>query len=249
VRGWLLDRLEEARYWPRDAPALRSCDQLGNAAAADPEFLRVAAVYKGGPVEPAALVAELVAAEAVPYLPVLRYKESGLRKRAQWEETWALQRREDAGERLPGPIPVPPKYVSADFLKTDCWRLRGKLDVPKERWVSYPGAERAGDPTPVVAWAGYDHLGQARALVAYYQEAKDQWGWPAARLVPLLAGLDQLVPWLKQWHNEYREEFGGNPGDEIEGFVSAAAADVRVGREAVRGWQPEAAAKRGRKKG
>jgi hypothetical protein len=33
-------------------------------------------------------------------------------------------------------IPVPPKYTSADFLKTDFWRLRGKLDVPKERWIS-----------------------------------------------------------------------------------------------------------------
>ena len=32
-------------------------------------------------------------------------------------------------------IPVPPKYTSADFLKSDYWRLRGKLDVPKERWI------------------------------------------------------------------------------------------------------------------
>jgi len=27
---------------------------------------------------------------------------------------------------------------SADFLKRDYWRLRSKLDVPKERWVSFP---------------------------------------------------------------------------------------------------------------
>ena len=34
--------------------------------------------------------------ESVPFLPVLRYNESGLRKRADWERTWELQRGEDA---------------------------------------------------------------------------------------------------------------------------------------------------------
>ncbi|MEF8717029.1 MAG: hypothetical protein V5B44_04510 [Candidatus Accumulibacter necessarius] len=86
----------------------------------------------------------------------------GLRKRAQWEETWALQRREDAGEHV-GKIPVPPKYQSKDFLKTDFWRLRGGLDVPKERWISYPGCERGADGSLVIAWAGWDHLQQATA--------------------------------------------------------------------------------------
>lgn len=38
-----------------------------------------------------------------------------------------------------GAIPVPPRYVSADFQKAAWWRLRGKLDVPKERFVSLPG--------------------------------------------------------------------------------------------------------------
>jgi len=41
-----------------------------------------------------------------------------------------------------GDIPVPPKYTSADFSNGTFWRLRGKLDVPKERWISCPGAER-----------------------------------------------------------------------------------------------------------
>ena len=42
------------------------------------------------------LVAELVEAESVPLLPILRYKPTGLRKRAEWENTWDLQRHEDA---------------------------------------------------------------------------------------------------------------------------------------------------------
>ena len=219
--------------------SLYSCDQIGSDAAQDEGVMTVAAVYTGNAMfDVVSLVTELVTAEAVPYLPVQRYKKDGFRKRLQWEETWALQRREDAGEKLKEPIPVPPKYTSADFQKSDYWRLRGKLDVPKERWVSYPGAERDGDPTPVVTWAGYDHLGQARALAAYYQEAKDKYGWTNEKLIPLLAGLDQLVPWLKQWHNEHSEEFGGKPGDEIETFVSSAAADLRVSLESIRDWKP-----------
>ena len=37
-----------------------------------------------------------------------------------------------------GAIPVPPRYTSSDFRKGVWWRLRGKLDVPKERFVSLP---------------------------------------------------------------------------------------------------------------
>jgi len=29
----------------------------------------------------------------------------------------------------------------ASVLNTDSWRLRGKLDVPKERWLSFPHCE------------------------------------------------------------------------------------------------------------
>ena len=69
--------------------------------------------------------------------------EPGLRKRAAWEEVWALQRREDAGESLD--IPVPPQYRPTDFRTTAYWRNRGKLDVPKERFMLYPGAGRERD--------------------------------------------------------------------------------------------------------
>jgi hypothetical protein len=123
-----------------------------------------------------------------------------------------LQRREDAGEKV-GKIPVPPKYQSKDFLKTDFWRLRGGLDVPKERWVSYPGCERGADGSLVIAWAGWNHLQQATAMAAYYLEMKDNEGWEPERLQPLLAGLLELVPWLEQWHNEVDPAYGERMGD------------------------------------
>jgi hypothetical protein len=78
-------------------PRLTTTARLADALHADAEFLDVAALYAGRvDFDLATLVAELVESEAVPFLPVLRYSESGLRKRTQWEETWRLQRQEDA---------------------------------------------------------------------------------------------------------------------------------------------------------
>jgi hypothetical protein len=58
----------------------------------------VASVYRARPdFDLTELVVELVESESMPFLPVLRYKESGLRKRAIWEQVWDLQRREALG--------------------------------------------------------------------------------------------------------------------------------------------------------
>lgn len=69
---------------------------LADAARADADFVAVAELY--APRATAnldALVADLVDRESVPFLAVLRYAETGLRKRADWEATWEKQRAED----------------------------------------------------------------------------------------------------------------------------------------------------------
>ena len=40
----------------------------------------------------------------------------------------------EGGDRKKLEIPVPPKCKSSDLLKQSCWRHRGKLDVPEERF-------------------------------------------------------------------------------------------------------------------
>ena len=309
LRDWLLARLEAPTYFPRGQPAsadqppqLTSTARLADAVLRDADFMQMAALYAGHTdFDLPQLVAELVQAEAVPALPVQRYTDTGLRKRAQWQATWALQRREDAidaeidvleqtrrqallqtvkdttpgqepdadalawvqteldKEFVPrrkerkaaevGAIPVPPKYQSKDFLKTDVWRLRGGLDVPKERWVSYPGCERGADGSLVIAWAGWNHLQQATALAGYYVEVKENEGWDAARLQPLLAGLLELVPWLEQWHNDIDPAYGERMGTYYRGFVTDEARELGFTLEDLRAWKPAVtAAKRGRKK-
>jgi hypothetical protein len=251
LRDWLLARLESPRYWASDAqqpPTLTSTSRLADQAKEDADFMQVAALYAGhADFNFKPLVAELIASEAVPFLPVLRYTESGLRKRAQWEATWALQRREDAGEEV-GTIPVPPKYKNTDFSKTDYWRLRGGLDVPKERWVSYPGCERGVDGSGVIAWAGWNHLQQATALAGFYLDMKDNEGWPPERLQPLLSGLLELIPWLLQWHNEVDPVYGERMGAYYQGFVAEETRALGFTLDDLQTWKPVVmAATRGRR--
>jgi hypothetical protein len=245
LKNWLLDRLETKKYrkGTKDHPELTTTAQMADVASADAEFQQVAALYRSRPdFDMAALVAELVEAEAVPLLPILRYKPAGLRKREVWERTWELQRQQDAGKDV-GDIPVPPKYATADFLKTDYWRLRGKLDVPKERWVSYPNCSTDSDPTLVVGWAGWNHLEQATALIATY-DARKRDGWDAKRLTPLLAGLDQLLPWIHQWHPEIDAEFGETAGQSFQTMLEHDAHELGLTLEDIRQWTPPEKAKK-----
>jgi len=260
LRIWLLDRLEsyfdfDGRMNDEGKPtakldvALTSVARLADVARQDPDFMQVGELYRNDPAfDVQRLVAELVEVENVPLLPVLRYKPTGLRKRAEWEQTWKLQREEDrTGQQLD--IPVPPRYTSADFLKSDCWRLRGKLDVPKERWVSFPHCE-GPDGTLLIAWAGYDHLQLARAISSYFVDIQERLGGrDDPRLVPLLAGLLELLPWIKQWHNEPDTAFDGlRMGDYFEGFINEEARQLNKTIPEIKAWlPPQKAAGRGRK--
>ena len=252
LRDWMLTHLESKALWVASTaqPAqINTTSRLADSVQRDAEFMQIAALYAGhADFDVAQLVAGLVTAASVPFLPALRYSDTGLRKRAQWEDTWALQRREDKGESV-GSNPVPPKYKKEDFLKVTFWDLRGGLDVPKERWVSYPGCERGADGSLPIAWAGWDHLQQATALAAYYLEMKESEGWEAARLQPLLAGLLELVPWLEQWHNEVDSVYGERMGAYYKGFVSEEARSHGFTLDDLRTWKPAAGpVRRGRRR-
>ena len=220
---------------------LISVARLADIAARDSNFTKVAECYRGRQdFDVGRLVAELVEDESVPLLPVLRYKPAGIDKRTAWERTWELQRQEDAidartelseddpnyltedqakaeKQRQVGNIPVPPKYKSSDFQKASYWRLRGKLDVPKERWVSFPHCE-GDDQTLMVAWAGYDHLQLARAVAAYFAKMQEEIGGSDdPRLVPLLGCILELL-------RELHRRRGPNPGPDHKRHPKLAAA-------------------------
>jgi uncharacterized protein DUF7008/Eco57I restriction-modification methylase len=230
LRDWLMDRLEAPGLWGEVAPL--TVAQLADRVRHDEDFQQVLTLWVGNDqYDPAKALAKLVADEHVPYLPAQRYKPSGLRKRVQWEKTWSLQRREDAGETVR--IPVPPRYASADFVKTSYWRNRGKLDVPKERFISYPNASPDVDGSLLLGWAGWDHVLQAQALAGLYLVRQEQ-QWPRERLLPLLAGLAELEPWLRQWHAEPRDDFQGvSPAEYIADFVDGELSMLDADRAAL----------------
>lgn len=230
LRGWLLDRLEAPELWAGAQPTPLTVAQLADKVRHDEDFRGVLDLWVGNDqYDPAKVIAKLVADEHVPYLPAQRYKKPGLRKRAQWERTWALQRREDDGEDV-GAIPVPPKYTSADFTKPSYWRNRGKLDVPKERFVSYPNASPDTDGSLLLGWAGWDHVQQAQALAGVYVRRKES-RWPAEQLLPLLAGIAELEPWLHQWYTEPRDDFPmGSPAEFFTGFLDTELATLNADR-------------------
>lgn len=248
LKNWLLNRLESSLKSAADTPAPTTTNKLADTLRADTDFMQVAELYAGrSDFDIARLVGDLAGGEAVPLLPVLRYKEPGLRKRAAWEQTWAFQRREDAGENITD-IPVPPKYKPADFQKPDYWRLRGSLDVPKERFISFPNCSRDADGSLLIAWAGLSPLQLGTSLATLFLDMKDNEGWDAERLKPLLAAIAELAPWVKQWHNEPDAEHGTRMGDYLDGFVDEEARGLGLTREAIVGWQPPATTtRRGRR--
>ncbi|MGW5396856.1 BREX-2 system adenine-specific DNA-methyltransferase PglX [Streptomyces sp. NPDC003952] len=248
LRSWLLDRIENRDHWfdENGMPALVTLSRLTDALSRDEDFVSVAKIYAPRKELPA-VVAELMADEHVPFLPALRYKPSGLKKREDWEHVWDLQRQEDAAPDEPAKrkirdgIPVPPKYTSADFLRPSYWKARGKLDVPKERFISY-GQTNA--PTPdLYGWAGWDHREQAYALDAYIASHE---ALTSEELTPFLAGLLELQPWLEQWHDEFDANFGASPAAFFRGDRQMVQGEHGLTDEDLRAWRP-AAATRGRR--
>jgi hypothetical protein len=255
LQQWLGDRIELClRSAQNGASSQGTPQQLASLAywadqlSKDGDFLQALTLYLGrDDFDLVREVTALVTPQSVPYLMALRYSEAGLRIRADWEATWALQRRQDAGESV-GDIPVPPKYGQKDFARPEYWSLRGKLDVPKERFISYPGAEREADPSLVIGWAGWNHLQRAQALASYLVLRREEDGWPKERLIPLVAGLAELLPWLKQWHNDLDPDSGERMGDYFEAFLSEQLRELEVTPKDLADWRPPAkVAKKGKK--
>ncbi|MBF6225867.1 BREX-2 system adenine-specific DNA-methyltransferase PglX [Nocardia abscessus] len=241
LKDWLLDKLEDPSLWftPQGTPLPRSVGELAGHMEKSPEFIEALDLWAGQKDAPVtATLVKLLADEAVPYLAALRYKDSGLRKRAEWERVWDMQRDEDAGLIEATDIPVPPKYASADFLKSSYWSHRGKLDVPKERFIAYPDAGRDTDPTPLLGWAGWNHAQQGLALATIYAWRESE-GRPLASLVPVVAGIAEVLPWVKQWHSGVDPNLGVDLAEYLSNQLAEKSAAVGVPVQDLAQWRPE----------
>jgi hypothetical protein len=219
LREWLLDRCESPELWfdPQDnsryeaaSPTPLTIDQLAQQLHHDPLVLEIADIYRPGATLTDVL-AEVIHGEHVPYLAALRYRESGMAKRGEWENVWQLQRQEDsaraagneaAAVAIRDRIHVPPRYSSVDFIKIDYWRHRGKHDMSNERFISYPGPPSTNQNDLLIGWAGWGHTLRAQVLINLIaQRLKDATDIERDKLIPLLAGLRELLPWLTPQHS------------------------------------------------
>ncbi|MSP17147.1 MAG: BREX-2 system adenine-specific DNA-methyltransferase PglX, partial [Myxococcales bacterium] len=189
LADWLADRVEQAAKARTQAFSL---EQLVANLQDNARVLAVCEVLTGRKdFTLSQLVANALESDAVPSHRFHVYKPAGLMKREVWERTWVDQRREDAGEKVT--LEVPPSYDNKDFLRTEYWQLRGKLDVPKERFIAFtevPG--RAGVET-LHGWAGWTPVQRLKAILAIDEELEDA-SVPLADRIGLLDSAWRLLP-------------------------------------------------------
>lgn len=235
IKEWILDKLEDPNIWltAQGAPRPLSVDEVAGQVEKNNEFIEALDIYAGKRDSPVtATLLEILSTESVPYLAALRYTDSGLRKRAEWERAWKLQRDEDAKLIDVIDIPVPPKYSSSDFHQKSYWSNRGKLDLPKERFISYPGTSRGSNTTPLLGWAGWNHAQQgiALAIIFDYNNETDR--------VPLVAGIAEVLPWVKQWHTGVDPTFGIDLAEYLTGQLHEKASAVGIPVGDLSAWRP-----------
>lgn len=248
VQTALLDRLESPDLW-QDAsgrPVVRSAAQIADALRHDARFRDLLVVHTWSrDYDLVVQISDLLKLSAVPAFAPLRYKPAGLEKFHVWQHTWDLQRAEDRGEQVD--IPVPPKYTKTDFRRGEYWTARGKLDVPKERFIAFPGSHYSEDDTATYGWAGWDHAERGQAIARFANDLA-RGAAPDEQIVPLVGALIELEPWLKQWHDEIGPS-GVSPATAIEGVISAVLRRLEIGPDTVLAWRPPAPRRgRGKKK-
>jgi hypothetical protein len=227
--GWLADRVEDVL---RSSTAPRSIEPDEIAMGLDQVDVR--AVCSLGDSTVAERLEGVLYRYSVPYLPPLRYTASGMKKRAAWARAWEVQRREDTGGAPDGSAGSPPAYTPHDFRDATFWQLRGKLDVPRERFILYQGVGRAGHDR--FGWAGWSCHERAAALIDQHETLKVA-REDAARLVPLLSGVLELIPWIERWET-VRGERGDPSAQALRLFVETEAQRLDLSLEEIRAWRP-----------
>jgi len=126
--------------------------------------------------------------------------------------------------------------------------------LPKERFIAYPSGA-SGKAGLVFGWAGWDHLQQLQAAIQLWQDELNLHGHefiPGAaaagdeglgldaaareRLHPILQTMADLLPWVRQWHDE------DGAANEFEAYVSEQALRLEVSLDEARAYRRPARA-------
>lgn len=251
LADWLLSQCERPEIWyevidggrvPRALSVTDLTAMLGNVE----EFTAMAELYSPAK-ELIDVVAELVDRESVPYLAAMRYRESGIRKRRHWEDVWRWQYEQggatgvgstSSADTVEAGFLPPPRYSSADFQKVGYWRLRGKLDVPRERFVSYRPSTAKQLRNQVVGWCGWTNGERLRVLEDLMKpDSALRAGESDTAVVPLLAGYLEILTEI-----DCGVERGGAIGSVVEvgghEFLRKNQRELGLDSETLLAWRP-----------
>ncbi|MBM0260598.1 hypothetical protein JNW89_32040 [Micromonospora sp. 4G55] len=56
--------------------------------------------------------------------------------------------------------------------------------------------------------------------------------------MPLVAGLREILPWVRQWHGEFNPEWGASPADIYADFLAETTNRLHLTDEALTSWRP-----------
>ena len=221
---WLCDALED---WSEKQDEPWSVSSAAADLQSDKNIQAVAEVFTGqSDFDLESIFAKIVATNSVPNIKVHRYKPTGLAKRKAWEHTWEMQHREDAGEKVTPP--VPPKYTQADFLKPAYYKLRNKLDVPKERFIAFteiPTSETFKNS--LYGWAGWTPKKRGAVLLELDEQLEDN-DVDLEKRYGLLYGAWFLLPWVAWESKEAAEEYGS--------IITELVGESGITEEMLVGW-------------
>lgn len=89
----------------------------------------------------------------------------------------------------------------------------------------------------MLGWAGWDQAQQSLALASLISARIDE-GWDTSKLVPLLAGLNELAPWVRQWHNQIDPEYGESVADTIDAELTSRLNEHHLTVTDLTTWRP-----------
>lgn len=240
---WLLDRLEDlfAPGGPLAAPQPYRLEEIVSAWTRDPRVAAVADVFVGGTNVDVTLVAErLLRAEALPDNPRRIYTDEGLRRFDEWKRVWALQDQEDQGMPLTDPatgaplkeIPLPSKWEKTDFVRPEYFQIRGKLNVPRERFILF------ADLQPVCyGWNGWRDQERGLAQVKAFERAETDPVHPLLR--PTAEDPRRCGVTLGLWESldDVRRWVGANQHGELQSLAEEACKSHSCPCPVLEKWQ------------
>lgn len=188
---WLDERLER---WCGQRSEPFTAAQASAALRSDPDILSVGELLTGrSDFDVDTLLAQCLRLAAVPNLKHHRYTSEGLLRRARWEQTWDEQHREDGGEQRRSRPPE--RYNDKDYLRKEYWAQRGKLDVPKERFIAFTEVPPPTGAETLYGWAGWTPRQRAKAMLGLDEQLESA-GVKVVDRHGLLYGVWFLLPYV-----------------------------------------------------